>query len=82
VVLSDYDVFQIERYVERTLLEDGRFARPEIFGPQDILVLRSVAGVDIKLDEVFGEAETLSYQFIPFQAGLLSTAGVERMKYS
>lgn len=48
----------LEKYVERTLLEDGKFSRPEIFGPRDILVLRSLEGVEIKLEEVFEEDAT------------------------
>lgn len=48
----------LEKYAERTLLEDGRYARPEIFGPRDTLVLRSLEDVEIKLVEVFGADAT------------------------
>ncbi len=44
----------IEGYVERYALESGRYGTPEIFGPQDLLRLHSIEGIEIPLGEAFG----------------------------
>ena len=51
-----------EMFIERYSLADGKFREPDIFGPQEVLNLTSVEGMDISLWEVFEtappEAET------------------------
>ncbi len=44
----------LEGYVERYVLESGRYGVPEIFGPQDMLRLNSIEGIEIPLSEAFG----------------------------
>ncbi len=44
----------LEGYVERYVLENGRYGAPEIFGPQDLLSLHSIEGIEIPLSEAFG----------------------------
>jgi Uma2 family endonuclease len=42
------------QYVERFLLEsDGTYSKGQVFGPQDVLTLSAVEGVEIALWEVF-----------------------------
>jgi Uma2 family endonuclease len=47
----------IELYVERFFLKGKRYSESEIFGPQEVLSLKSLEGLDIALWEVF-EMET------------------------
>ena len=51
-----------EMFIERYSLVEGKFREPDIFGPQEVLNLTSVEGIDISLWEVFEtappEAET------------------------
>ncbi|MBI4746005.1 MAG: Uma2 family endonuclease [Deltaproteobacteria bacterium] len=42
-----------ENYVERFVLRDGLYGVPDIFGPQEILPLNSLEGIEIPLWEVF-----------------------------
>ncbi|MEN8180181.1 MAG: Uma2 family endonuclease [Pseudomonadota bacterium] len=43
----------IELYVERFVLKGKRYSETEIFGPQEVLPLNSLKGIDITLWEVF-----------------------------
>lgn len=43
----------IELYVERFVLKGKRYGESEIFGPQEVLSLSSLKGIDIALWEVF-----------------------------
>ena len=42
-----------ENYVERFVLSDGVFGLPEIYGPGEVLVLKSLEGLEVPLSEVF-----------------------------
>ena len=42
-----------EMFIERYSLVEGKFREPDIFGPQEVLNLISVEGIDISLWEVF-----------------------------
>lgn len=42
-----------ENYVERFVLCDGVFGLPEIFGPGEVLALKSLEGLEVLLSEVF-----------------------------
>jgi Uma2 family endonuclease len=42
-----------ENYIERFVLNDGRYGVPEIFGPGEVLVLNSLEGLEVELGEVF-----------------------------
>ena len=42
-----------EMFIERYSLVEGKFREPDIFGPQEVLNLTSVEGIDISLWEVF-----------------------------
>jgi Uma2 family endonuclease len=46
-----------ESYVERFILKDGAFGMPDIFGPQEVLVLQSLEGLEVQLSEVFETTE-------------------------
>ncbi|MBN4053033.1 Uma2 family endonuclease [Gammaproteobacteria bacterium AH-315-K14] len=53
----------IELYVERFVLKGKRYGESEIFGPQEVLSLNSLKGIDIALWEVFEvEAQDASKQ--------------------
>ncbi|MCR4319047.1 MAG: Uma2 family endonuclease [Candidatus Brocadiaceae bacterium] len=44
----------LEQYVERFLFEDdGTYGKGEVFGPQEVLQINSLEGIDISLWEVF-----------------------------
>lgn len=40
-------------YVERFVLKGKRYGAPELFGPQEMMSLKSLEGMDIPLWEVF-----------------------------
>ena len=46
-----------ESYVERFILKDGVFGLPDILGPQEVLVLQSLEGLEVPLSEVFETEE-------------------------
>jgi len=48
----------VELYVERFFLKDKRYGESGIFGPQEVLSLKSLKGIDVPLWEVF-EVEPL-----------------------
>jgi len=46
-----------ENYIERFMLSDGIFGLPEIYGPGEVLVLKSLEGLKVPLNEVFETEE-------------------------
>ncbi|MEK7700183.1 MAG: Uma2 family endonuclease [Planctomycetota bacterium] len=53
--VAEYIVIDpLEEYVERFLLnEEGAYSRGEVFGPQEVLPMRSLEGIEIDLWEIF-----------------------------
>ena len=50
-----------ELYVERFVLKSGSYGAPDIMGPEEVLILRSIEGLEVRLSEVF-ETEALKQQ--------------------
>ena len=53
--VAEYIVIDpLEECVERFLLnEEGTYSRGEVFGPQEVLPMRSLEGIEIDLWEIF-----------------------------
>jgi len=58
--VKEYILFHPEEmFIERYSMIDGKFREPDIFGPQEVLNLTAVEGINISLWEVFEVSPTL-----------------------
>lgn len=46
-------VYPEEAFMERYVLVGGRYGEPDVLGPEDALVMQSLDGIEIRLDEIF-----------------------------